>query len=39
MPWDKEHPPQPVICPQCNRQYVVFRADEHEQFAQIVEFA
>lgn len=37
-PWSREYPPEPVICPQCNRQYVVFRADENAQFAQIVEF-
>lgn len=39
VPWSREHPPEPVICPRCHRQYVVFRADEYAQFAQIVEFA
>ena len=38
-PWSKANPPHPVICPECNRQYVVFRADENSQFAQVVEFA
>ena len=37
--WSREHPPRPVTCPQCNRHYVVFRADENLQFAQIVEYA
>jgi hypothetical protein len=38
-PWSKEHPPQPIVCPQCNRQYVIFRADENMQYAQVVAFA
>ena len=39
VPWSRANPPQPVICPQCNRQYVIFRADENAQFAQVVEFS
>lgn len=39
VPWSKANPPEPVVCPQCNRQYVVFRADENAQYAQVVEFS
>lgn len=36
--WSKSHPPKTVTCPQCERQYVVFRADRDAQFALVVEF-
>jgi hypothetical protein len=37
--WSKTNPPHPVICPQCGHEYVIFRADENAQFAQVVEYA